>query len=61
VRYGRAEHHVARAYQLDSAVIRIASRRRSKRSNERKTDEFRIVRIGRDLNNVPVQNDDLSL
>jgi len=61
VRYCRGEYHVARTYQLDSALIGIASRGRSERSNERKTNEFRIARIGRDLNHVPVQNDDLPL
>ena len=61
MRYCRAECHVARADQLDRALIGSAPGRRSKRTCERKSDEFRIVRIGRDFNNVPVQNDDLSL
>jgi len=61
VRRCRPEHHVARADHLDPPLIRTPTRRRPESRNERDANALRIVGIGRDTDDVTVENDDLSL
>jgi hypothetical protein len=61
MRHRRAKRHVTGANQLDPALIGSASGRRSKSTRERDTNEFWIIRIGLHFQNVPIQNNDLSL
>ena len=61
MRRSRAERHVARADHLDPALIRIPPRRWPESGNQREADALRIVGIGRNVDDVAVENDDLSL
>jgi hypothetical protein len=60
VREGRPEEHVARATQLDLALVGLGAWRRPESPDQDKANALRVVRIRRYLDNVAVKHHDLS-
>ena len=56
----RPEDHVARTDQLDFSLIGTPAGWRAKRTNQDQADPFWVVRIGRNLDNVSIENNDLA-
>ena len=59
MRLCRREHHVARADQLDLSLIRSLAGWWAERANQDKTDAISIIRIGLNVDDMSVEDDDL--